>query len=102
MRASILSTDYPSTIVHGLTLFLMCAHPGIDKNPVVLEILNGNKLLKQETFADHQWRKVLIEPEILNHSKILTFQVSRTWNPKIAGVSEDSRDLGVAVAVLKE
>ena len=37
----------------------------------------------------------------LKGSKVLTFQVSRTWNPKLAGISEDSRDLGVAVAVLR-
>jgi len=28
--------------------------------------------------------------------------VSRTWNRKLAGISEDSRDLGVAVVVVKE
>jgi hypothetical protein len=44
-------------------------------------------------------RKVLIEPAVLNNFKILTFQVNRTWNPKVAGVSEDGRDLGVAIAV---
>ncbi|MCX5824889.1 MAG: O-antigen ligase family protein, partial [Deltaproteobacteria bacterium] len=109
MRASMLSTDYPSTIVPSdnktsrtkqpsMTLFLMCAHPDIDKNPVVLKILSDDKLLKQETFVDHQWRKVLIEPEVLNNLKILTFQVNRTWNPKAAGLSEDWRDLGVAIA----
>jgi len=109
MRASMLSTDYPSTIVPtgnktsrtkqpSMTLFLMCAHPDIDKNPVVLKIMGDNELLKQETFVDHQWRKVLIKPAELNNSKILTFQVNRTWNPKAAGVSEDGRDLGVAIA----
>jgi hypothetical protein len=107
IRASMLSTDYPSTIntktyrtkQPSMTLFLMCAHPDIDKNPVILKILSDNELLKQETFVDRQWRKVLIEPAVLNNSKTLTFQVNRTWNPKLAGVSEDGRDLGVAIAV---
>jgi hypothetical protein len=83
----------------SVTLFLMCAHPDIDKNPVVVKILSDNEPLKQETFVDHQWRKVLIKPAVFNNSKILTFQVNRTWNPKAAGISEDWRDLGVAIAV---
>lgn len=29
---------------------------------------------------------------------VITFQVSRTWNPKRMGVSGDDRDLGVALA----
>jgi hypothetical protein len=32
----------------------------------------------------------------------LTIHVSRTWNPKLSGISEDGRDLGVAVAVLEK
>ena len=43
---------------------------------------------------------MLIGPEELSGTKVLTFQVSRTWNSKLAGILEDSRDLGVAV--LKE
>ncbi|MBC8420720.1 MAG: hypothetical protein H8E10_19215 [Desulfobacterales bacterium] len=32
--------------------------------------------------------------------EVITFQVSRIWNPKLAGISGDDRDLGVAVADL--
>ena len=31
--------------------------------------------------------------------KVLTFQTDRVWNPKMAGVSDDTRDLGIAVAI---
>ena len=43
---------------------------------------------------------MLLGSDELKGSEVLTFQVSRTWNPKLAGISEDSRDLGVAVAAL--
>jgi len=32
----------------------------------------------------------------------ITFQVSRTWNPKGMGISIDGRDLGVAVKYRNE
>jgi hypothetical protein len=43
---------------------------------------------------------VVLKSEELTSTEVLTYQVSRTWNRKLAGISEDSRDLGVAVAVL--
>ena len=43
---------------------------------------------------------MLLEAHELKGSKVSTFRVSRTWNRKVAGIPEDSRDLGVAVAVL--
>ena len=74
----------------------------MDKDPVRVEIIGDEGIIKEEVFRDHQWKRVSISPEEISGSKVLTFQVSRTWNPKLAGVSEDSRDLGVAVAVVKE
>lgn len=35
----------------------------------------------------------------INNSKILIFQADRTWNPKAAGVSNDSRELGIIAAI---
>lgn len=84
----------------GIELFLMCAHPEIDKDPVAVKIIGGNGIIREEIFKNYQWRKILLKDDELKESKALTFQMSRTWNPKLAGISEDNRDLGVAVAVL--
>ncbi len=81
----------------GGALFLMCAHPDIDRDPVVVEITRDGDLLRRETFTDHRWKKVVIEAEEVKGAEALTFRVSRTWNPKSEGVSDDDRDLGVAV-----
>ena len=79
----------------------MCAHPKIDKDPILVSILSDDKLIRQEKFSVNQWKDVLLSPAELKDRKTLTIQVSRTWNPKVSGYSEDDRDLGVAVAVLE-
>ena len=86
---------------NGLRLFLMCAHPKIDEDPILVNILSDDKLIWKEKFSVNQWKDVLLAPAELKDRKTLTIQVSRTWNPKAIGYSEDDRDLGVAVAVLK-
>jgi len=80
----------------------MCAHPGMDKDPVRIEIIGDGGVIREEVFKSNQCKKVLLGAGELKGSKVLTFQVSRTWNPKLPGISENSRDLGVAVAALKE
>jgi len=85
----------------GGALFLMCAHPDIDRDPVVVEITRDGALLRRETFSDHRWKKVVIEAEEVAGAEALTLRVSRTWNPKSEGVSDDDRDLGVAVRVVR-
>jgi len=84
---------------NGLKLFLMCAHPKIDEDPILVSILSDDKLIWQEKFSVNRWKDVLLSPAELKDRKTLTIQVSRTWNPKASGYSEDGRDLGVAVAV---
>jgi hypothetical protein len=83
----------------GAALFLMCTHPDIDKDPVIVEIMCDDDLMRRETFTDNRWKKVAIKAEEVKGSKALTFRVSRTWNPKLTGISDDGRDLGVAVAI---
>ena len=44
--------------------------------------------------------------EELTHEQLrgkgyLTLVVDRTWNPRKMGISDDDRDLGVAVAILE-
>ncbi len=84
----------------GLKIFMRCAHPDILKDPVIVKILNKGVLIREVMFEDNKWKNILISSNTLKESKTLTFQVSRTWNPKIFGISDDKRDLGVAAAVL--
>lgn len=95
MRASL------NTQVHfteGGELYLLCAHPDIDQEPVMVDIMSDSDLIRRETFRNHDWKKFVITPEEVKDATALTFRVSRTWNPKREGVSIDGRDLGVAVA----
>ncbi len=80
-------------------LFLRCAHPDIKKNPVSVKVLSNEKIIKEVIFKDHQWKHILIEPNQFNGFSFVNFQVSRTWNPKVSGFSDDYRDIGVAVAI---
>ena len=82
-----------------VTLFLIVAHPDADKNPVRVEISTDGGFREEVIFTDRQWKKVLLSQEAFCDSKVLTFHVSRTWNPKLSGLSEDHRDLGVVVAI---
>ena len=80
-------------------VFLRCGHPGIAEEPVVVRILGDGELLRYVEFGDYGWKRVDFGVEELRGKKILTYEVSRTWNPQRMGVSGDDRDLGVAVGV---
>ncbi len=80
-------------------VFLMCAHPDIAKEPVLVRILVDGDLVRSFEFTDYEWKRVAFGMEELKGKRIVTYEVSRTWNPKRMGVSADGRDLGVAVAV---
>jgi hypothetical protein len=79
-------------------VFLRCSHPGIDKEPVVVKVLGDGEVLRYLEFGDYGWKRVEIGAEELAGKSIITYEVSRTWNPKRMGISGDWRDLGVAVA----
>jgi len=83
----------------GGILFLRCTHPNIKKNPVVVEIINDDALIRNKTFSDNEWKKVEIMAKEVEDSRMLTFRASRTWSPKLEGISDDCRELGVAVLV---
>ncbi|MCP4601422.1 MAG: O-antigen ligase family protein [Proteobacteria bacterium] len=105
MRASINLSDkfidITDAIETTITLYLLCSHPDIHEKPVSVTIIGDEGSVREEIFGDHQWKKVVLDLEDFKKSRVMTFQVSRTWNPKLAGVSEDGRDLGVAIAVLE-
>ena len=75
----------------------MCSHPDIEQNPVVVTVfVDDNPVWKKEV-KDKMWKKIELNPDSSIDGKVVTFQVSRTWNPKGMGISADGRDLGVAV-----
>ena len=50
-------------------------------------------------FSDYGWKRVDFGADELEGKGLVTYEVSRTWNPKRMGVSGDGRDLGVEVAI---
>ncbi|MFO7600173.1 MAG: hypothetical protein R6X27_10245 [Candidatus Desulfacyla sp.] len=80
-------------------VFFRCGHPDIEEKPVVVKMFGDGELLRYLEVGDYDWREVVFEGEELKEGGVLTIEVSRTWNPKRMGVSEDGRDLGVAVVI---
>jgi len=95
IQASLNLTDHTDETA---TLYLMCAHPDMDKKPVVVHVLSGNTISVKEVFKDNGWRRINLTLKEID-SEIVTIRVNRTWNPKFFGVSGDTRNLGVAVAI---
>ncbi|MEM3101683.1 MAG: hypothetical protein QXT99_10085, partial [Candidatus Nitrosotenuis sp.] len=93
------SMNADNNIKDSITIFLHVAHPDVEDNPVKVEVIGDNGILREVLLKDKGWRKVTLSRRELSGTKVLTFQVDRTWNPKLVGVSNDSRDLGVAVAI---
>lgn len=84
----------------GCWIYLKCSHPNIQQTPVHLTIDGNGRKIQELTIRDANFRVVKLDSKTLKGLKVLTIHVSRTWNPKLAGISDDGRDLGVAVAVL--
>ena len=82
----------------GIEVFLRCKHPDVGDEAVVVRISDERGLLRTVIFEKREWRKVVLGGDELKDSEVVTFEVSRTWNPKRMGVSGDNRDLGIAVA----
>jgi hypothetical protein len=87
---------------NGVTFFLHSSHPDVANNPVRVNILSDGRLTQEVVLMDHQWKKVFLHHDLLKGSSMLTFKINRTLNPKLLGLSEDYRDLGVAVAIPEE
>lgn len=83
----------------GLKIMLMATHPNIAKERVRVRVWGDRKIIKEELLSDHQWKEISLRSDQIKGNTILTFHVNRTWNPKLWGLSEDRRDLGVAVAI---
>ena len=80
-------------------VFLRCGHPDIEEKAVAVKIWGDGELLRHLEFVNRDWRKVNFDQKELKGVEVITYEVSRTWNPKRMGISEDGRDLGVEVAI---
>jgi len=89
----------PGNAAQGVKLGLLSYHPDVIANPVIVTILGDGSMLKTIKLTDKYWKHFELKTEDIGRVTYLTFRVSRTWNPKAAGVSNDQRDLGVAVAI---
>ena len=78
---------------------LLSSHPDINETPIIIRIFGNDGLMREEVFTESIWKKVVLKRDEIKDLKVLTIQVDRTWNPKLAGVSGDNRDLGVVVAI---
>jgi hypothetical protein len=95
LRASVKIPPSPKA---DLDLFLYAGNPDSSRNPVKVRIYGEDRLLREESFSVQGWRKIALPARQLQNVSVLTFQTDRVWNPKMAGISDDTRDLGIAVA----
>lgn len=81
------------------SLYVYAGHPDLSHNPVRLTMYAGEDIIKTVTFAEQRWLVIPIASSLISRHSMVTFQVNRTWNPLLAGLSPDARDLGVAIAI---
>jgi hypothetical protein len=97
MRASI---PLSRRIYREGTIWVACTHPDVSEKPLKLDLYINDSLLLEKELTDHYWQKIPIAGDRrLQVDDIITFQVDRTWNPRLTGVSDTSLDLGLAVAL---
>ena len=81
---------------------LFCAHPDADRRPVVVSISTNLGTQKSIKLTRDRWREVSLDLKTRPGDKIaLKICVDRTFNPRKLGISNDGRDLGVAIAKIR-
>ena len=86
--------------VKGTTIFIpiLSSHPDIRSKPVKVQIYLDHHLLGETILQDNNWRLLNYPvPDTKKEKVVLTFKVDRVWNPLVAGISPDARDIGIAV-----
>lgn len=83
----------------GCNIYLRGTHPDIQTNPVKVRMLGTNGVLDTLELSDTDCKVSYLPAEKAKELNRFTIEIDRTWNPKLWGVSEDTRDLGVAFAV---
>ncbi len=96
-RATINLADFRDT---SLQLYYKCAHPNIEQRPTKIAFYLDNQQVLLKSCKTSNWRLIKFDQQQLNEHKLLTISIDRTWNPKISGLSEDTRDLGLFLVIL--
>jgi O-antigen ligase len=81
----------------ALTVLLCVSHPDVRIRPVSVELRGDGRVLRTVTFNDTAWKQIDIPAAAIRGAQALTLRVDRTWNPRLATGSQDTRDLGVGV-----
>lgn len=81
---------------------LRAGNPNIYKRAVFARIYIDNFLVKVIRLKDDNWHDIELNlPNIKREKITLTIAVSRSWIPKEWGISDDSRELGIAIGEIK-
>jgi len=82
-----------------LRLALRADHPDIAQSPVQVTVYWNERAVATARLGDHEWSSVTPATEQIGPSPgVLSIAVDRTWSPARSGVSDDERELGVAVS----
>ncbi len=110
-REAFLRIPIPREIPSNIVLNVLVCHPDITERPVTFRY--GGKNGPEHTLRIHEatWKRLVIPVTeeylaILRSPQkkdmlyfIVSLDVSRTWSPRKFGLSDDSRELGVAVVL---
>jgi len=81
---------------------LFCAHPDADQRPVVATIYTNASAKRSIQLTRDRWREVSVDLNTRPGDKVaLRICVDRAFNPRKLGISDDGRDLGVAIAKIR-
>jgi hypothetical protein len=80
-------------------IYLQSSNPYQERRPVCVDIIGEQGCMKRAWFWNGHWKKIHLPPDQLKQTKTLTFRVNQTWNPSLVKVLDDSRDLGIVVAL---
>lgn len=97
----------PVNIIH----YIKASNPDIDERPVTVKYGIAGNPMQTITIADQSWQKIVlpvssadIQREVTKEDRLyvrsfvtLLLDVSRTWKPHEWGMSNDHRDLGIAI-----
>ncbi len=91
-----------------LKAWLLASHPDIRVRPVRLRLFAAADLatkpvlLQDLVLKENLWKRIELQaPPGFPESSLFLFEVDRTWNPRKAGVSDDPRDLGLAIGIIQ-
>lgn len=82
----------------GLVRFLLVNNaPQLEKNAIKVRALVNTRLIDSYVFSAPGKRELVFRVPVSATPAVFRLVVSRTWNPRLEGLSRDSRNLGVAV-----